>query len=256
MSAVSKKEGRLAGKVAVITGGNSGIGLASALLFQKEGAKIALLGRDKKTVSSAIEALGADALGFVGDVSSQKDLQEFYRQVKERFDRIDVLFVNAGVYGTQPFAEVTDESFDHIFDINVKGAFYSVQKALPLLHKGASIVITTSVVDQKGLPGASIYSASKAAVRSFVRVFATELLEKGIRVNAVAPGPTETPIFARTGATTEQLAQMKEHLTSRVPMNRLGTSDEVAKAALFLASDDSSFTTGAEIMVDGGITQL
>jgi NAD(P)-dependent dehydrogenase (short-subunit alcohol dehydrogenase family) len=256
MATESTKQGRLAGKVAVITGGNSGIGLATALLFQKEGAEVAFIGRDPKTVASTVEALGGKALGFVGDVSKQKDLDAFYAKIKGRFDRIDVLFANAGIGGGTSIAETTEEEIDTIFGVNFKGAFFSVQKALPLLRKGSSVIVTSSVADQIGMPGMVVYAASKAAIRSFVRGFAAEYVGQGIRINTVSPGPIETPIFARSGASKQEIDEFKKQFTDVIPMKRIGTSEEVAKAALFLASDDSSFTTGAEIMVDGGLTQI
>jgi NAD(P)-dependent dehydrogenase (short-subunit alcohol dehydrogenase family) len=189
-------------------------------------------------------------------VSSTKDLESFYAQVKERFGRIDILFANAGIAASMPFAATSEELLKQVLDINVKGVFYTVQKALPLLSKGSSVILTTSIVNQLGMAGTSAYAASKAAVRAFVRVFAAELVDQGIRVNAVSPGPTETPILGRSGLSAEQVTQVKDHLENVIPMKRMGTSEEVAKAVLFFASDDSSFTTGEELMVDGGMTQF
>ena len=247
---------KLAGKVAVITGGNSGIGLATAKLFKSEGAKIAFIGRDQKTITDTIESLGGNDFGFKGDVTSQVELTEFFRQVKSRFGKIDVLFANAGISKTALIAETSQEFYDEMFAINVRGIFFTVQKALPLLQRGSSIVITTSVVNQMGFVNSSVYSATKAATRSFVRCFAAELLDQGIRVNAVSPGPIDTPIMAKGGADPKTLATTIEHVKNMIPMKRTGTADEVAKAVLFMASDDSSFTTGEELMVDGGLTQF
>jgi NAD(P)-dependent dehydrogenase (short-subunit alcohol dehydrogenase family) len=247
---------KLQNKFAVITGGNSGIGLAAAILFREEGASIAFLGRDQKTVSETAAKLGGESLGVVGDVTSSPALDSFYQQVKERFGKIDVLFVNAGVSAYTPTGKVTEEFYDRIFNINVKGAFFTVQKALPLMTNGSSIIFTTSVTNQLGIPGSAVYGASKAAVRAFTRVMAAELLSRGIRVNAVSPGSTETPIVARRLKTPEEVAAAKIAMANANPMKRLATAEEVAKAVLFLASEDSSFTTGEEIMVDGGLTQF
>ncbi len=248
--------GKLAGQVAVITGGNSGIGLATAKLYQAEGARIAFIGRDRKSIDETLKALPGDHLGFQGDVTSQKDLTQFFQLIQERYGQIDTLFVNAGISKTKSIEEISEDFYDESFNINVRGAFFTVQKALPLLKNGGTIVMTTSIVSHFGAAHSSIYSATKAALRSFVQCFAAELLPRGIRVNAVSPGPTETPIIDRSGMDPERLAGIKTHLTQVIPMKRMAKPEEVAKAVLFMASEDSSFTTGSELMVDGGWTQM
>jgi NAD(P)-dependent dehydrogenase (short-subunit alcohol dehydrogenase family) len=247
---------RIKDKIAVITGGNSGIGLASAKAFLDEGAKVVVAGRDQKTLDVAAQELGANCLALKIDVSKLGDLDQLYHTVKEKFGRIDVLFVNAGIAKFIPIEQVTDEFFDAIFDINTKGLFFTIQKAIPLLKNGSSVILTTSSVIEKGMPGASIYAASKAAVRSLARSFSAELAERGIRVNALCPGPVETPIFARMGMSPEQLKGMSEAMTAKIPMKRFGQPEELAKAALFLASDDSSFMLGSQVSVDGGTGQI
>lgn len=247
---------KLAGKVAVITGGNSGIGLASARRFVAEGAKVAILGRDAKTVETAVSELGDAALGVVGDVQNLQDIDRLYETVKREFGSIDFLFVNAGVAKMRPIEAVDDEHFDEIFGVNVKGAFFTVQKALPLMNDGGAIVLTTSVANQLGSPTMSVYAASKAALRSLARTFSAELVERGIRVNAVSPGPIETPIFGRLGLPPEAQDEMAASFAEQVPLKRFGSAEEVANAVLFLSSPESSFVLGAELVVDGGMTQL
>jgi NAD(P)-dependent dehydrogenase (short-subunit alcohol dehydrogenase family) len=247
---------RLDGKIAVITGGNSGIGLATAKAFEREGAKVVIAGREKKTLDAAASELGSSCLALQIDVSKSSDLDTLYSKVREKFGRIDILFVNAGIAKFVPVEQVTDEFFDTIFDINAKGLYFSIQKAIPLLKKGSSVILTTSAVIEKGMPGASVYAASKAAVRSMARSFAVELADRGIRVNALCPGPVETPIFGRMGFSPEQLKSMGESMSERVPMKRIGQPEELAKAALFLASDDSSFMLGSQVSVDGGMGQI
>ena len=249
-------QGRLDGKTAVVTGGNSGIGLAAARLFQAEGAKVALIGRDRKTVEATVEALGPSAWGFTGDVTKRNDLEGFFAQVKERFGKVDLLFVNAGIAKQASIADTTEAFLDEMFDINVKGSFYTVQKALPLLSRGSSVIMTTSVAGETGNANLSAYGATKAALRSFVRSFAAELVDQGIRVNAVSPGPIATNVISRNGVGAKQVAQFQAVVAQSIPMKRIGQPEEVAKAVLFLATEDSSFTTGAEIMVDGGINQI
>jgi NAD(P)-dependent dehydrogenase (short-subunit alcohol dehydrogenase family) len=246
---------KLAGKVAVVTGGNSGIGLASAQLFHAEGAKVAIMGRDGKTIDSALKTIGEDSLGFAGDVSSLKDLEAFMSKVKSKFGKIDILFVNAGILSRGTVAECSEEDFDKTFAINTKGAFFTVQKALPHMARGGAIVFCSSIVNQMSHPGTGAYSASKAAVRSFTRVIAAELVGQGIRVNAVSPGPIATPILGRS-MDAETLEGTKNYLNSVIPMKRMGEPIELAKTVLFLASDDSSFITGTEIVVDGGMVEI
>jgi NAD(P)-dependent dehydrogenase (short-subunit alcohol dehydrogenase family) len=217
---------RLEGKVAVVTGGNSGIGLATAKRLQEEGARVAISGRNKRTLEEAVQTIGNGVVAVVqADVAKPAELEKLYAEIKQKLGRIDVLFVNAGVAKFAPLADTPESLFDEAFDINVKGAYFTIQKALPLLNDGASIVLNTSVADQKGNPGASAYSATKAALRSLARTAAAELVGRGIRVNAVAPGPIKTPIFGKTGLPKEQIEEFEKELTARVPMKRVGKAD-------------------------------
>jgi len=247
---------RLEDKVAVVTGGNSGIGLASAIEFAREGARVVVSGRDSKTLQKAAEQIGADALAVVADVSRLADIDNLMAEVKKKHGRIDVLFVNAGIATFAPFETFTEKQFDDMAQINFKGSFFTVQKALPLLAKGASVFFNTSAANEIGLPNSVAYSATKAAIRSFARTMSAELVARGIRVNAVSPGPIETPIFARMGMSADQVQEMAKGITAMVPAGRMGRPEEVAKVAAFLASSDSSFLLGAEIPVDGGASQL
>lgn len=247
---------KLENKVAVVTGGNSGIGLAAAKLFAQQGAKVAITGRNQATIDSAIAAIDKNAIGIVNNVADVKSLDGLYQTISNKLGKIDVLVVNAGVYIATPLTEYTEEQFDQTSDINFKGAFFSVQKALPYLNDGASVIITGSTVDSKGLPTAQAYSATKAAVRSLARGFSAELLDRKIRVNVLSPGPIETPIFGRGGATTEQIEGMKDYMAGITPAKRLGTVEEIAEGFLYLASDDSKFMIGADLVLDGGFSQL
>ncbi len=248
--------GKLDGKVAVITGGNSGIGLATAQAFVDQGARVAIMGRDPETLAAALEQLGDGAIGIQGDVRNLGDLDRLYASVRDQLEAIDVLFVNAGVASFRPFEAVDEADFDVQFDVNVKGAYFAVQKSLPLLRDGAAIVLTTSISNQLGDPNTSVYSATKAALRSLARTLSAELVGRGIRVNAISPGPIDTPIFGRLGLPQDALDEMAQGLAERVPMKRMGAADEIAKAVLFLASNDSSFVLGHELVVDGGLTEL
>lgn len=247
---------RLKGKVAVVTGGNSGIGLASAQRLQQEGARIAISGRSQKTLDEAAKILGNDALVIQADVSKLPEIDKLFSAVTAKFAKIDVLFVNAGVAKFAPFAEFTEAAYDELFDINAKGAFFSVQKALPHLNDGASIILNTSVASHIGNPTGVAYGATKAAMRSFVRGLAADLAGRNIRVNAVAPGPIETPIFGRVGLSKEQIDQAVQGFIAGTPLKRIGKPEEVAGAVAFLASSDSSYVTGIELSVGGGIGQV
>lgn len=247
---------KLKNKVAVITGGNSGMGLATAKLFASEGAKVGITGRNDATIKDAVISIGNNTIGVKADVLDLKSLDAAYKEIANKHGKFDVLIVNAGIFKGLPLADFTEELFDEIVDINFKGAFFSVQKALLYLNDGASVVITSSVVNETGMATASSYSATKAAVRSLARSFSSDLLERKIRVNILSPGPIETPIFDRLGMPQENVDGMKAYMASGVPLKRLGTVDEMAKGFLFLASDDSSYMLGGEIVLDGGMGQL
>ncbi|HEY1481792.1 MAG TPA: SDR family oxidoreductase [Candidatus Acidoferrum sp.] len=247
---------RLEGKVAVVTGGNSGIGLATAQRFLEEGAKVAISGRNQKTLEDAAKLLGDGVLVLQADTASLKETEKFLAAVEKKLGKIDVLFVNAGVAKFAPISETSEGLFDEQFDINIKGAYFTIQKALPHLNDGASIILNTSVLSSTGVAGASAYSATKAALRSVARTAAAELVGRGIRVNAVAPGPIVTPIFGRTGLTQEAMDSFSKELIETVPMKRFGQPEEVAGTVAFLASKDASYITGVEINVDGGIGQI
>jgi NAD(P)-dependent dehydrogenase (short-subunit alcohol dehydrogenase family) len=247
---------KLDGKVAVITGGNSGMGLATAQRFVAEGAYVFITGRRQAELDAAVKLIGKNVTGVQGDVSNLADLDRLYATVKQQKGKIDVLFANAGVGSRAPLGEITEEHFDKIFNINVRGLLFTVQKALPLFQNGGSIILNASIASIKGIEAFSVYSASKAAVRSFARTWTVDLKSRKIRVNTLSPGPIDTPILEGLASTEEELKQVKTHLASQVPMGRMGTSDEIAKVALFLASDDSSFVTGVELFVDGGMAQV
>jgi NAD(P)-dependent dehydrogenase (short-subunit alcohol dehydrogenase family) len=247
---------RLEGKVAVVTGGNSGIGFASAKRLQDEGALVTISGRNQKTLDEAVKLLGKIVLAVQADVSRLADADKLFDAVKQRFGKIDILFVNAGVGKFIPLEGVTEEHYDELFDINTKGAYFTVLKSLPHLNDGASIILNTSVASHIGVASGSVYAATKAAMRSLVRSFAAELVGRNIRVNAVAPGPIETPIFERSGLPKEVVDEFTKTLVAGVPMKRFGTPEEVAGAVAFLASSDASYITGVEIDVDGGKGQI
>jgi NAD(P)-dependent dehydrogenase (short-subunit alcohol dehydrogenase family) len=247
---------RLEGKVAVVTGGNSGIGLASAKRLKEEGARVVIAGRSQKTLDEAAKALGKDVLAIQADVSNMEDIDKIYAAVEKKLGKIDVLFVNAGVAKFAPFSATTEAIYDENFSTNVKGAYFTIQKAIPHLNDGASIILNTSVAGIKGTEGTSAYSATKAALRSLARTSAAELVGRGIRVNAVAPGPIVTPIFGRTGLPQAAVDEFVKSVSVSVPMKRLGQPEEVAGAVAFLASSDSSYITGEELHVDGGMGQI
>lgn len=245
--------GKLDGKVALVTGGNSGIGLATAKRFVAEGAYVYITGRRQSSLDEAVREIGRNVTGVQGDVARLEDLDRLFEQIKRDKGRLDVVFANAGSGEFSPLGSYTEEHFDKIFNTNVKGLVFTVQKALPLLPDGAAIVLNASVVSVKGTPAFGVYSATKAAVRSFARTWTNELKGRQIRVNVVSPGPIDTPaISGLVGNDAEQEKQFKAGMAAAVPLGRVGDSDEIAKAVVFLASDDSSYVAGVELFVDGG----
>jgi NAD(P)-dependent dehydrogenase (short-subunit alcohol dehydrogenase family) len=244
------------GKIAVITGGNSGIGLATAQRLANEGAYVFITGRRQSELDAAVKLIGKNVTAVQGDVANLADLDRLYAAIKQQKGRIDILFANAGLGDFAPLGSITEAHYDKTFDVNVKGVLFTVQKALPLLVDGASIILNASIVSIKGMPAFSVYSATKAALRSFARSWTVDLKDRKIRVNVVSPGPIETPAIDRLGQIVGDTAQLKAGLISGVPMGRMGTSDEIAKAVSFLASDDASFITGIELFVDGGMAQI
>ena len=248
--------GKLTGKVAVITGGNSGIGLATAKRFVEEGAHVVITGRREKELKEAAALIAKNVTTVASDVSRLEDLDRLYAVVKEKHGHIDVLFANAGGGTIAPLATATESHFDKIFDVNVKGLFFSVQKALPLFKDGGSIILNSSVANVMGLPGFTAYAASKAAVRSFARGWTMELKDRKIRVNSMSPGPIETPALENAGLTAEQAEQAAAQFTSQVPLGRRGKPEEIASVLVFLASDESSYVTGVDLAVDGGMAQV
>jgi NAD(P)-dependent dehydrogenase (short-subunit alcohol dehydrogenase family) len=248
--------GKLEGKIALVTGGNSGIGLAAAKRFVTEGAYVFITGRREPELAAAVKEVGRNVTGIRGDVSNLGDLDHLFAQIEREKGKLDVVFANAGVAKFAPFGTITEEFYESIFNVNVKGLLFTVQKALPLLPDGASIILNASIVASKGLSSNSVYSATKAAVRSFARTWTTDLKDRGIRVNAVSPGSIDTPGLSDLLASSETGQQRLKMLASAVPLGRLGTPDEIAKAVVFLASDDSSYVTGTELFVDGGFAQV
>jgi NAD(P)-dependent dehydrogenase (short-subunit alcohol dehydrogenase family) len=254
---MSKDNGqRLLGKIAVITGANSGMGLATAKRFVQEGAHVVITGRREKELAEAAALIGKNVTTVTGDVSNLKDLDLLFAVVKEKHGHIDILFANAGGGLIAPLAISTEEQFDKTFDINVKGMFFTIQKALPLFKDGGSIILTSSNANELGVPGLSAYAASKAAVRSFARGWTMELKDRKIRVNSMSPGPIETPALDKVGLPPEQVEQVIAGFTSQVPMGRRGKPEEIASVVVFLASDESSYITGVDLAVDGGMAQV
>ena len=247
---------KLKDKIAVITGGNSGIGLATAKRFVAEGAYVFITGRRQPELDAAVKSIGENVTGIQGDVSKLGDLDRIYASVKEQKGRIDVLFANAGLGSLAPLGSITEEHFDQIFNTNVRGLLFTVQKALPLMPAGVSIILNASITSTKGTPAFSVYSASKAAVRSLVRSWTQDLKDKGIRVNAISPGVVPTPGYKGLGLNDEQLREFIQSQAAQIPLGRVGETDEIAKAVVFLASDDSSFVNGIELFVDGGGAQI
>ena len=247
---------RFTNKIVVITGGTSGIGLAAAKQFIKEGAKVVVTGRSPQSVGDAQNEIGANGVAIAADVTKSDELDSLFQQVREKYGRIDVLYANAGIAKLGSVAETTEDVFDDIFDANFRGAYFTVQKALPLLVDGAAIVFTTSWFDEVGIAGTSAVSATKAALRSFVRTLASELIDRNIRVNAVRPGVIETPLFGKLGIPEANVQELGKALLQQIPAKRFGKAEEVATAVAFLASDDASYITGVELAVDGGRTHL
>ncbi|MBD2104106.1 SDR family oxidoreductase [Leptolyngbya sp. FACHB-261] len=247
---------KLAGKVALVTGGGSGIGLATAKLFRQEGAKVVISGRDRNTLNEAALAIGGDVLALQADVVDLRQIEQLYSEITKEFGKIDVLFANAGIAKFATLEAMTETVYDQLFNINVKGLYFTVQKAASHLNDNAAIVLNTSFLGEIGIPGTSALSASKAAVRSMVRTFSAELVSRGIRVNAVSPGAITTPIYGKLDMPQEAVEALAENIVDQVPMKRFGTSEEIAKAVLFLSTSDSTYVLGTEIAVDGGISQL
>lgn len=245
---------KLSGKNALITGGNSGIGLATAKLFREHGANLVITGRDPASLEQARMALGGDVLALQSDAGKLDNIESSINQVADYFGRLDVLFVNAASGNPAPFEFVTEAQFDEMSAICFKGVFFTIQKALPLLSNGSSIIITTSITNQLGAPNFSVYAASKAAQRSLVQTLSLELIERGIRVNAISPGPVDTPGFGRWDVPREVVQAARDEFTRKSPVKRFGKPEEIAKVALFLASEESSYIVGAEIVADGGIS--
>ena len=247
---------KLTGKIALITGANSGIGLATARRFVAEGAYVFITGRRQAELEAAVKLIGHNVTAVQGDVANLADLDRLYATVRRQQDHLDILFANAGMGELLPLGEITEAHFDTTFNVNVKGTLFTVQKALPLMPDGSSIILNASIVASTGSAGTSVYSATKAAIRSFARTWTADLSARKIRVNALSPGPIDTPGIRGLGRTPEERAQFVRSQVARVPLGRLGDPDEIAKAAVFLASDDSSFVTGSELFVDGGAAQV
>jgi NAD(P)-dependent dehydrogenase (short-subunit alcohol dehydrogenase family) len=247
---------RLDNKVAIVTGGSSGIGLATAHRLISDGARVIVTGRNQEALDAAVAELGDRAMGIRGDVAQLEDLDRMFGKVKKQFGHVDVLFANAGIAPFVPFAAVTEEHFDGLFNTNVRGLFFTVQKALPLLSDDASVILNASVVAQSGLPNTSVYSATKAAVRSLGRTLAAELSPRGIRVNVVSPGLIDTPFWGKVGLSDDQINAFGAQVVQQTPLRRPGKPEEIAATVAFLASDDASYFTGADLIADGGMIQV
>jgi NAD(P)-dependent dehydrogenase (short-subunit alcohol dehydrogenase family) len=247
---------KLEGKIALVTGGSTGIGFATAKRFAAEGAKVVITGRRKEAVEAAVKEIGGAAMGVQSDASNLADLDRLFAQIKKQYGRIDVLFANAGVGEFATIDQITEEHFDKIYDTNVKGVVFTVQKALPLFPDGGAVILNASIVSVKGTPAFGVYNSTKAAVRSLARTWTNELKDRKIRVNVVSPGPIDTPGLNGLAANEEQAQQIKASLTAQVPLGRMGSADEIAKVVVFLASDDASYVAGIELFVDGGMVQV
>jgi NAD(P)-dependent dehydrogenase (short-subunit alcohol dehydrogenase family) len=247
---------RFKGKVAVVTGGNSGIGLGVAKAYAQEGAQVAITGRNEKTLADAAKEIGDGAIGIRADASKVAEIETAMQKIKERFGRIDALFVNAGVGKFVPFDQVTEEFFDETVGINMKGVFFTVQKAVPLMPKGSAIVLNASINAHLGMPGTTVYGATKAAVVNMAKTLSADLLDRSIRVNAISPGPVTSALLTRDGVPQEKLQETKDWIQSQVPIKRFGTPEEIAGAVLYLTASESAFVLGAELIVDGGMATL
>ena len=247
---------RFQGKVAVVTGGNSGIGLGVAKAYAREGAQVAITGRNEKTLEAAAKEIGDGTLAIQSDVGKVAEIETAMKKIKERFGRIDAMFVNAGVAKLIPFDEVTEEFFDETVDVNMKGVFFTVQKALPLMSKGSAIVLNASINAHLGMPGTTVYGATKAAVINMAKTVSRDLLEKGIRVNAISPGPITSALLGRDGMSQEKVQEIKDWIQSQVPLKRFGTPEEIAAGVLYLTAPESAFVLGAELIIDGGMATL
>ena len=244
--------GKLHGKTALITGGTTGIGLATAKLFHREGAKVYVTGRNEKTLAEATAALPAEVTVLKSDAGNLSDIERLVDELKKTAVKIDIIFLNAGVAVMKPFEATSEEDYDKMFGVNLKGPFFMIQKSLPLLDKGASVILTSSIAGHKGMAMMAAYSASKAGLSSLGGTLGAYLAERGIRVNTISPGPIMTPIYEKTGLPQDAMEGMMQSVTQTIPMHRFGSSEEIAKAALFFASEDSSFLTGTDMVVDGG----
>ena len=246
----------LTGRVAVITGGNSGIGQAAAKELVSLGAKVVISGRDEKLLEQAASDLGDAALAINADVTKLGDLSRLFERAEDAFGKVDILFINAGLAALKPLSEITEDDFDTVMNVNFKGAYFTLQQALPHLNDGASVVLNTSINAHIGMPATTIYAASKAALSSLIRTVSAELLPRNIRVNAVSPGPVETPFFGKLGMDEAQMQGMASSIVEQIPIGRFGKPEEIAKIVAFLASDDASFVLGTELTADGGMSQL
>jgi NAD(P)-dependent dehydrogenase (short-subunit alcohol dehydrogenase family) len=248
--------GKLDGKIALITGGTTGIGVATAKLFQKEGAQVIVTGQSAGNVAAVQKELGAGALALQSDTSKLADIRKLMEQIRAKYGRIDIVFANAGIAKFVPLDQVDEAFYDSLFAVNVKGLYFTIQQAVPLMPDGSAILLNASVVSQKGFPGGSVYAATKAAVRSFGRSLAADLLPRRIRVNTISPGPIDTPILGKGGLPQEEVNKLKDGMAQSVPMKRMGQAEDIAKGALFLCSDDAAYVLGVELFVDGGLTGL